>query len=117
MRDLDPFLGAPIVDVLARIESAARHAAGAPLTVRVGDVDTLGLRNVAVDLPRGRRTRQASRVLRIRLRDALGAIGVVLAPHALGPRVEGDIRGSVRVREAPPRSATGDAASLCQHSE
>lgn len=105
------FLGLTTIEVISRLLSIASAAASAPVTVHVGE-DAFGCRNVGVELPRGRRSAAATRLLRQRVREALERGGVVLAESALAPRVAGDIRGSVRVREVAP--TYGDAANMLQ---
>lgn len=92
------YLGLSAGEVLARLLDVAAAAAGAPVAVRVGE-DVFGCRNVGVDLPRARLRAAETRLLRQRVRAALEREGVVLAEAALSPKVAGDIRGSVRVRE------------------
>jgi len=103
------FLGLTPIDVISRLLAVAAEAASSPVTVHVGD-DAFGCRNVGVELPRGRRSAAATRLLRQRVRAAMEQAGVVLAESALAPRVAGDIRGSVRVREVAPTYA--DAAHV-----
>lgn len=98
------FLGLSPALVAERVAIAASSAIAAPVVVHVGD-DVFGCRNVGVDLPRARRSTVETRLLRARLRDALERAGVVLAESALAPRVAGDIRGSVWVRDAAPTRA------------
>ncbi len=106
------FLGLTPADVVARVSAVASEAAAAPVVVRVG-AEVFGCCNVGVDLPddRGRRRpAAAARSLRRRVQDALEQAGVVLAELALAPRVPGDVRGSVRVRESVPDHT--DAADM-----
>ena len=98
------FVGLTPVAVEARVSLAASTAAGARVVVHVGE-DVFGCRNVGVDLPRARRSAAETRALRQRVRDALERIGVILAESALAPRVMGDVRGSVRVRDVAPTRA------------
>jgi hypothetical protein len=95
------FLGASPSDITARIQAVASSAALAPVAVRVGE-EGFGCRNVAVDLPPGRRSVADRRVLVNRMRRALEEAGVVLAETAIAPRVWGDIVGNVRVKEVAP---------------
>jgi hypothetical protein len=92
------YLGLGPADIAARVRAVAAAAAAAEVQVHVGD-DVFGCRNLGVVLPPGRRSAAATRLLRLRVRDALEKAGVVLAESALAPRVAGDLRGSVRVRE------------------
>ncbi|MFT3773972.1 MAG: hypothetical protein QM820_52050 [Minicystis sp.] len=103
------FLGLSSADVAARLSAIASAAAAGPVDIHLGD-DVFGCRNIGVDLPRQRRSATATRLLRQRVRDALERAGVVLAESALAPKVAGDIRGSVRVREITP--TYGDAAHM-----
>lgn len=105
------YLGLSPADVVARIHAVASAAASATVTVRLGD-EVFGCRNVGLDLPAQRRSATATRLLRARVRDALERAGVILAETALAPRVSGDIRGSVRVREVAPTQK--DAAHMLQ---
>jgi hypothetical protein len=105
------FIGLSVTDVLSHILAVASSAASAPVAVHVGD-DAFGCRNVGIELPRGRRSAEATRMMRLRVREALEQAGVVLAESALAPRVPGDIRGSVRVRVVAPTYA--DAAHMLQ---
>jgi hypothetical protein len=98
-------------EIAARIHASATAAAGAPVLVRVGD-EVHGYRNIGVDLPRGRRSAVEGRRLLNRVRAALEARGVPLAETALAPKVGGDIRGSVQVRELA--LGGGDAAGLAR---
>jgi hypothetical protein len=105
------FLGFSPADVAARVGAVASEAAGGPVVVRVGD-EVFGCCNVGVDLAPTRRRRPAAagRALRRRVLDALERAGVVLAELAIAPRVAGELRGSVRVRESVP--SQGDAAHM-----
>jgi hypothetical protein len=51
-----------------------------------------------VQLPRARRSRLESRLLRVHVSRVLEAAGVTVWPCANAPRVGGDLDGSVRVR-------------------
>ena len=104
-----PYLGLAPREVGERLSAIASDAAAAPVTIHVGE-DVFGCRNVGIDLPRQKRTASATRLLRQRVRDALERAGVVLAESALAPKVAGDIRGSVRVREVAP--SYGDASHM-----
>jgi hypothetical protein len=95
------FLGADAPEIAARLQAVASAVATAPVVVRVGD-EGFGCRNVAVDLPSGRRPATEQRSLLRRLRQALEEAGVVLAGTAIAPKVWGDIVGNVRVREVAP---------------
>jgi hypothetical protein len=99
----DAFLHASPADILARLEAISREAAAGSFVVRVG-ADQNGYCNIGVDLPRARRNAQASRELRLRLREGLERAGVVLAEDALAPKVGGDLRGTVQVRKVAVRS-------------
>jgi hypothetical protein len=104
-----PFLNVPAADIVARIRVVASAAADGPVVVRVGD-DVHGYRNVAVDLPRGRRSAAEGRRLRNRVWTALEAAGVVMAETAGAPKVGGDLRGNVQAPEVAPNWA--DASGL-----
>jgi hypothetical protein len=105
-----PFVGTSPIEIETRIREAATSAAGAPVVVHVAE-EAWGLINVGVSLPRTRRTRLASRNLRMTVARALEAVGVSLWPAAIAPRASGELRGSVRVREIEgPRVV--DAASF-----
>ena len=106
-----PFLNLSADEIAARIHAAASAAIGAPVVVRVGD-EVHGYRNVGVDLPRGRRSAAEGRRLLNRVRAALEARGVPLAETALAPKVGGDIRGSIQVREVTLGGS--DAAGLAR---
>ena len=99
----DAFLHASPADILARLEAVGREAAAGSFVVRVG-ADQNGYCNIGVDLPRARRTAQANRELRLRLREGLERAGVMLAEDALAPKVGGDLRGTVLVRKMTVRS-------------
>jgi hypothetical protein len=101
------FLNRTHAEILARLTAVVSEAAGAPLVVRVGE-EAYGARNVGVDLPRSR-TKAEGAALRLRVREALEKARVVMAPHGLAPRVDGTLRGQVRVKEARV-SMVGDAA-------
>ncbi len=105
------FLDFTSAAVAARVQAVATAAAGGPVVVRVGD-EVHGFRNVGVDLPRARRSAAEGRLLRNRVRAALEGAGVILAPTAIAPKVEGDILGNVRVRELPVNWA--DASGLAE---
>jgi hypothetical protein len=95
------FIGAGASDIAARIQAIASAAVSAPVIVRVGE-EGFGCRNVAVDLPPGRRSATDRRTLVLRARQALEEAGVVLAGTAIAPKVWGDIVGNVRVKEVAP---------------
>jgi hypothetical protein len=96
-------------EIVARVDAAATAAADGPVLVRVGD-DVHGYRNLGVDLLRCRRSAAESRLLRSRVWAALEAAGVVMAQAAVAPKVGGDFRGHVQVRE--PSVSWSDAAHL-----
>ncbi|APR84068.1 Hypothetical protein A7982_09417 [Minicystis rosea] len=108
-----PYLGLAPQEVGERLSAIASGVAAGPVTIHVGE-DVFGCRNVGVDLPRARRPAAATRLLRQRVRDALERAGVILAESALSPKVAGDIRGSVRVREVAP--SYGDASHMLRPS-
>jgi hypothetical protein len=91
----DSFLDPSTTALTARIHAIASTAAGAPVAVRVGE-ERHGYRNVGIDLPSGRRSADEKRLLRQRVWEALERSGVVMAPNALAPKVDGDLRGTVR---------------------
>jgi hypothetical protein len=103
------FIGATPEDIVARVEAAVSGAAGVAVVVRVG-AEVHSYRNVGVDLPRARRSTEEARALRRRVSEAAEAAGVALAENALAPKVGGDLRGSVQVREV--RRSGGDASHL-----
>ncbi len=105
------FLDVAPAEIVARLQAVAAAAAGGPVTVRVGE-EGLGCRNVGVELPPGRRSASAGRLLRARVRSALEAAGVVLVETTLAPRVGGDVAGNVRVREVA--ASWGDASQLAR---
>jgi hypothetical protein len=96
----DPFLGATPKQIITELTAAlVPLAPGA--TVRVGEPH-LGVCNVGVDLPCT--PRGTSPIVRERqLHRALEAAGLLLAPHALAPHVDGQVRGSVRIAPSPSR--------------
>ncbi|MEP7120505.1 MAG: hypothetical protein ABJE95_06340 [Byssovorax sp.] len=94
----EAFLHASPVEILARLEAVSREAAVGGFVLRVGAAHN-GFCNVGLDLPRARRTAQGSRMLRLRLHEALERAGVEMAENALAPKVGGDLRGTVQVRE------------------
>ena len=106
----EAFLDASPADILARLEAVGREVAAGTFVVRVG-ADQNGYCNLGVDLPRARRSAQANRELRLRLREGLERAGVVLAEDALAPRVGGDLRGTVHVRKVA-KWVTGPAHLL-----
>jgi hypothetical protein len=96
---LRDFFGLSPEDLAARIRTIATTAAGAPVAhVHVG-AEVHGYRNVGVDLPPERRSVEKTRALRRRAREALESAGVPMAANALAPKVAGDLRGSVHVRD------------------
>lgn len=95
-----PFLDLPAAEILARLTSLVAEAAGAKLVVRVGD-ERHGCRNIGVDVPRGK-TRHAGTLLRLRVREALEAAGVVCAENALSPKVGGSLLGQVQTAANAP---------------
>ena len=105
------FLNASGDEVVARLGAVAAEVAGAPVVVRVGE-DTLGFRNVGVDLPAGKRTAAARRLLVNRMRNALEVAGMALVETAIAPKVDGHILGNVRVREVAVNWA--DASQLAR---
>jgi hypothetical protein len=105
------FLDLAAADINARVQAISDTAAGGPVVVRVGD-EVYGYRNVGVDLPCGRRSAAERRLLRNRVRTALEVAGVVMAETAVAPKVGGDLRGNVLVREVA--MSWGDASGLAQ---
>jgi len=108
-----PYLGLEPGEVAERLLAVVARAAAGPMAIHVGD-EVFGCRNVGVDLPRRRRSVAETRLLRLRVREALERDGVVLAESALAPRVPGDLTGSVRVREVA--ASHGDAAHMLRDS-
>jgi hypothetical protein len=105
----DAFLGAGADEVARRVEAAVRGAAGAAVVVHVS-AEAHGFRNVGVELPLCGRSVAERRTLRGRTREALERAGVTLAQNAITPRVTGELRGSVRVRDL--QASTGDSSAL-----
>jgi hypothetical protein len=103
------FLDLSADDIIASVQAIASAAAGGPVVVRLGE-ELLGYRNVAVDLPARRCSAAEGRLLRSRVRAALETGGVTLAEHARAPKVAGEIRGSIRVRDVG--MSWGDASGL-----
>jgi hypothetical protein len=77
----------------------------------VGD-EVHGYRNVGIDLPCGRRSATEGRVLHNRVWAALEVAGVVMTETAVAPKVGGDLRGNVLVRDVA--MSWGDASGLAQ---
>ena len=105
------FLDLAPADIVARVEAVAAGAAGGPVRVRVGD-EAHRYRNVGVDLPKGRRSASAGRLLRSRVWAALEGAGFVMAENAIAPKVTGDLRGSVRVRKAAASRGAPEGGEL-----
>ena len=102
----EAFLHASPVEILARLEAVGRAAAVGAFVLRVGAAHN-GFCNVGLDLPRARRTAHGSRLLRLRLHEALERAGVEMAENALAPKVGGDLRGMVQVRAMAARDSAG----------
>lgn len=96
----DPFLGATPERIITELTAALVPVAPGA-TIRVGEPH-LGVRNVGVDLPRTPRGTSPA-ISERQLHRALEAAGLLLAPHALAPHVDGQVRGSVRVAPSPSR--------------
>jgi SOS response associated peptidase (SRAP) len=101
----DVFLGADPEHIASRILTAGSEAAGAPVVVRVGD-EGEGSRNIGVDLPPykpGVKARYSREVLRRVVAMAIERAGVTLYEDQRAPKVAGQIKGRVKVREIERR--------------
>jgi hypothetical protein len=107
---MDAILGVTPAELARRFQEVAGAATGIPVEVAVGP-EALGFCNVGARLPRRRRSRLEASRLRDAVAAALERAGLTLCPHALLPRVGGDVEGSIQVRTIEA-SAFGDASHV-----
>lgn len=94
----ETFLNVPAEEILARLRAAVAQLGVTEINLG-GEVH--GFCNVGVTLPKKRRSAHESRELRQGVSAALTAAGVLMAENALAPKVGGDLRGQVWVRDVP----------------
>lgn len=97
MAAFSPFIGWTAEQIATCLREVAEPVAEGPVIVNVGE-ERLGYVNVGIVLPRRRLSKLASRNRKIHVARAIEAIHVTGYPHALCPKVEGDVLGSVAVR-------------------
>ena len=105
MAPVSPFIGWTADQIASRLREVAEPHADGPVIVNVGE-ERHGFRNVGIVLPRRRLSKLASRNRKIHVSRAIEAIHVTCYPHALCPKVEGDVLGTVQVKEV--KASWGD---------